>query len=137
MSSGSSDWYVYTGAGRPLSLEIVAPEEGPAALVRVRGDLKVPRSGELEEAVNQLLDAAPKRPVILGMGDCSYVDGSGFGVLLNLSRRTSSEGGALFIAECDDRALNVAGPVLKARFFPSLLEALEAAVEFEQQHPPA
>jgi anti-sigma B factor antagonist len=66
-------------------------------VVRVEGQLIVGNRSELKELVQRALDAG-ERKFVLDFGGTGYIDSSGLGALVSLSKRVREAGGELRLA---------------------------------------
>jgi len=70
---------------------------GPVTVVSVDGELTVGNRGELKETVLAQLDGGA-RPFVFDFATTGYIDSSGLGVLVSLSKRIRESGGDLRLA---------------------------------------
>jgi len=70
---------------------------GPITVVQVDGELTVGNRGELKEIVLAQLDGGA-RQFIFDFDSTGYIDSSGLGVLVSLSKRVREHGGELRLA---------------------------------------
>ncbi len=70
-------------------------------VIRVEGQLIVGNRGELKELVQRALDAG-ERKLLLDFGATGYIDSSGLGALVSISKKVREEGGELRLAGLND-----------------------------------
>lgn len=75
--------------------------EGDVTVVAVEGELVVGNRRALKDAVLERL-AAGDRKFLLDFSDTSYIDSSGLGVLVSLSKKIREEEGDLRLAGLDE-----------------------------------
>lgn len=75
--------------------------EGDVTVVTVEGELVVSNRRELKDAVLERL-AGGDRKFLVDFADTSYIDSSGLGVLVSLSKKIREEEGELRLAGLDD-----------------------------------
>lgn len=75
--------------------------EGDVTVVRVEGELVVGNRKALKDGVLERL-AAGDRKFLVDFGEAGYIDSSGLGVLVSLSKQIREEGGDLRICGLDE-----------------------------------
>lgn len=75
--------------------------EGDVTVVRVEGELVVGNRTALKDGVLERL-AAGDRKFLVDFGEAGYIDSSGLGVLVSLSKQIREEGGDLRICGLDE-----------------------------------
>lgn len=72
-------------------MTIVHAVQGNAIRVSLRGDLDLKTAGPLREALDKLADRYRDKNLILDLGEVSFVDSSGLGVILGRYRRLAQD----------------------------------------------
>jgi len=111
-----------------LHIEAADVADGPAAVLRVSGELDLATADQLRQAVGQYADSP--RPLIIDLAGVTFCDSTGFGVLINAYRRVTSAGGRLLLCGLQPRLtglLEVTGIDRVIPVHPSLVEALADA----------
>lgn len=80
-------------------------EQG-VTVIEVEGELVVGNRQELKDAVLDRLSAGD-RDYLLDFADASYIDSSGLGVLVSLSKRIREEGGELRLSGLNEDLLTL------------------------------
>lgn len=75
--------------------------EGDVTVVRVEGELVVGNRTALKDGVLERV-AAGDRKFLVDFGEAGYIDSSGLGVLVSLSKQIREEGGDLRICGLDE-----------------------------------
>lgn len=78
-----------------LSIEIGS--EGPARVVRLRGELDLAAGDDLMAALSKL-DPAPDGRVVLDLSECRFIDSAGLSAILHGAQRVADAGGSVRIA---------------------------------------
>jgi len=78
-------------------LAIDVDRDGPAHVVRLRGELDFDGVPKLEEAFNQLEGATPER-VVIDLDECEFIDSTGLAAILHGADRLQRHASALRIA---------------------------------------
>lgn len=81
-------------------------EEQGVTVIEVDGELVVGNRQELKAAVRERLSAGD-RDFLFDFSRASYIDSSGLGVLVSLSKRIREEGGELRLAGLNDDLLTL------------------------------
>lgn len=76
-------------------------KQGDVTIVEVDGQLIVGNRQELKQRVLDLLDQG-ERKFVVDFGRTGYIDSSGLGVLVSLSKKVREAGGALRLANLND-----------------------------------
>jgi anti-sigma B factor antagonist len=76
-------------------------ETGDVVVVEVNGELIVGNRQELKSAVLERLEAGGRKFVI-DFDNSSYIDSSGLGVLVSLSKKVREQGGSLRLSGLND-----------------------------------
>jgi anti-sigma B factor antagonist len=89
------DWALVS---RQMSdLEIELGRDGPAQVVRLRGELDLASAPELELALESLQPTASGR-LVLDLADCEFIDSAGLSTILHGVQRLREAGGSVRIA---------------------------------------
>ena len=75
--------------------------EGDVTVVSVEGELVVGNRRELKDAVLGRLDEGDRK-FLVDFADASYIDSSGLGVLVSLSKKIREQGGELRLASLNE-----------------------------------
>jgi len=70
-------------------------------VIRVEGQLIVGNRGELKDLVQRALDSG-ERKFLLDFGGTGYIDSSGLGALVSISKKVREDGGELRLAGLND-----------------------------------
>ncbi len=103
-------------------MTIIHMLDGQRLVLALNGDLDLTTAKALTEALDGLLRHYPLRQVVLDLGEVSFVDSSGLGVILGRYRRLRSAG----------RELSLVGvrpavrAVLEVAGIPSLMPVVDA-----------
>ncbi len=77
--------------GRPASFSAREGDEEGTWVLAVGGEIDVATSPELRRELHQLADRKPAR-IIVDLGDVTFIDSSGLGVLVGTLKRLREEG---------------------------------------------
>lgn len=87
-------------------MKVQLDNKGSWAVVSLEGDLEVAGAEQLNQVVADLL-SAKRRQVILDLTKCEYVDSSGLGALLDISKNCHRQGCALRLAGLNENVRDV------------------------------
>jgi anti-sigma B factor antagonist len=112
---------------RDMELEVNSRRERDACIIEVHGEVDVYTSPSLKSA---LLTAAEDKcsPVIVDMGDVSFIDSSGLGVLVGALRRAREAGGELRVVCDKETTMKIFRITGLDRVFP-MYNSVEQALE--------
>ncbi len=82
-------------------MSLTLTERGSVAVVQVHGQLIVGNRLELKELVGSELSSG-RRLFVVDFTDANYVDSSGLGVLVSVSKKIRQQGGTLCLAALND-----------------------------------
>lgn len=107
--------------------------EGGAVLVSVRGELDLYTVPQLERA---LRDADGAGPVVIELSECTFIDSTALGVLVEASRRSDGKAPLSIVASSPQiqRPFELTGLDREFVFHPSLDSALEQCVSLSGLH---
>lgn len=91
-----------------MDLSITSAEKVGKTLVTVVGEVDVSNAGELREAVDSALEAAPVE-VSVDLAEVSYIDSTGIGVLVGVATRAQEAGVAFSVAHPQTNVKRVLG----------------------------
>lgn len=91
-----------------MDLSITSAEKMGKTLVTVVGEVDVSNAGELREAVDSALEAAPAE-VSVDLAEVSYIDSTGIGVLVGAATRAQEAGVAFSVAHLQANVKRVLG----------------------------
>ena len=91
-----------------IQLETELRDIDGTMVLDVTGEIDVYTAPQFKEAVNTII-ATGQKHLIIDMGNVTYMDSSGFGVLLSATKRLRPEGGTINLVRCN----TVIGRVLK------------------------
>ena len=91
-----------------MDLSITSAEKVGKTLVTVVGEVDVSNAGELREAVDSALEAAPAE-VSVDLAEVSYIDSTGIGVLVGAATRAQKAGVAFSVAHPQANVKRVLG----------------------------
>lgn len=91
-----------------MDLSITSAEKMGKTLVTVVGEVDVSNAGELREAVDSALEAAPAE-VSVDLAEVSYIDSTGIGVLVGAATRAQEAGVAFSVAHPQTNVKRVLG----------------------------
>lgn len=91
-----------------MDLSITSAEKVGKTLVTVVGEVDVSNAGELREAVDSALEAAPAE-VSVDLAEASYIDSTGIGVLVGAATRAQEAGVAFSVAHPQTNVKRVLG----------------------------
>lgn len=91
-----------------MDLSITSAEKVGKTLVTVVGEVDVSNAGELREAVDSALEAAPAE-VSVDLAEVSYIDSTGIGVLVGAATRAQEAGVAFSVAHPQTNVKRVLG----------------------------
>lgn len=91
-----------------MDLSITSAEKVGKTLVTVVGEVDVSNAGELREAVDSALEAAPAE-VSVDLAEVSYIDSTGIGVLVGAATRAQEAGVAFSVAHSQANVKRVLG----------------------------
>ena len=80
---------------RELAIDVVP--DGPAQVIRLRGELDFDGVPRLEEAFERLEQSAPDR-VVIDLDECAFIDSSGLAAILHGADGLRQRAGAVRIA---------------------------------------
>lgn len=98
---------------------------GPLALIKVDGDLEMALADNLSKAMTGLLDE-PNRQIIIDLTACSYVDSSGLGALLDISKNCHKKGCELRLSGLNENVRDVFLMTRLDRYFKIVFSVEEA-----------
>ena len=91
-----------------MDLSITNAEKVGKTLVTVVGEVDVSNAGELREAVDSALEAAPAE-VSVDLAEVSYIDSTGIGVLVGAATRAQEAGVTFSVAHPQANVKRVLG----------------------------
>lgn len=106
-------------------MAIKVEKSGQLALVKVDGDLEMALADSLSRSVAGLLDE-PDCRIIIDLADCSYVDSSGLGALLDISKSCHKKGCELRLSGLNDNVRDVFLMTRLDRYFKIVFSVEEA-----------
>jgi len=111
-----------------IRLETGLKEIDGTKILDVTGEIDVYTAPQFKEAVNGII-AAGQKHLIIDMGDVTYMDSSGFGILLSATRRLRPQGGTINLVRCNtaiDRILRITRLNTVFATFDNVDDALKA-----------
>src|ERR671935_3076052 len=102
----------------------VSKEPGGVTVVQVDGQLIIGNRHELKDLIQSALDRGERR-LLIDFSRTGYIDSSGLGALVSISKRIRETGGELRLAGLDDD--------LRSLFELTKLDTLFAIAETPQQ----
>jgi anti-sigma B factor antagonist len=106
--------YKLMGMGGTTPVESIRLETGfreisGKSVLDVVGEIDVYTAPRFKEAVNEILSGEQKH-LVINMAGVTYMDSSGFGILLSATKRLRPEGGTVNLVKCSaaiDRILRI------------------------------
>ena len=95
--------------------------------VQIQGELDLAVAGQLDEVLGAAVDECSR--VLVGLGDCAFIDSSGIAVILRAHNRMQEEGNRLVVYAPTEqvlRVLSMTGLTANSLVFDSAEEALAA-----------
>lgn len=78
-------------------LTIDIGSEGPARVVRLRGELDLANAEQLTEALAEL-EPAPEGRMVIDLAECDFIDSAGLSAILHGAQELTDDGGSVRIA---------------------------------------
>lgn len=114
-----------------IELETAIEEINGIPVVRVAGEVDIVTSAELKSAINKVVNTGAK-DLIIDLSNVSYMDSSGFGVLLSIMKRLRPLGGSITLVGCcemTERMIRLTRLDTIFGLFPTLEDAVETMTE--------
>jgi anti-sigma B factor antagonist len=70
-------------------------------ILEVSGEIDLSTAPEFKRSLNQVIDEG-HQDIVVDMKDVTYMDSSGFGTLLGITKRLRPEGGSVSLIGCND-----------------------------------
>lgn len=80
---------------------------GDERLVTARGEIDASTARGLAAALDDVLDTAPAVTLTVDLGDVSFLDSTGLGVLVKAKKRAEAGGGDIVLANVPDRIVRI------------------------------
>ena len=110
-----------------IALETAIEEINGIPVVRVAGEVDIVTSADLKHSLNKALDSGSKH-LLIDLSNVTYMDSSGFGVLLSIMKRLRPIGGSISLAGCCEMTERMIRLTRLDTIF-GLFPTLDAAVE--------
>ncbi|HUV06027.1 MAG TPA: STAS domain-containing protein [Armatimonadota bacterium] len=111
-----------------VRLETAVKKVSGIPVVKVAGEIDVYTAPEFKSAINEAISSGAADQVI-DLADVSYMDSSGFGILLGAAKRVRPKGGSISLVGCSEtiqRMLRITGLDTIFGMFANLDDAVAA-----------
>ncbi len=114
-----------------IKLETVVDRISGIPVVKTSGEIDTHSASKLKTAVNRLIDAGTI-DLIVDLSNVSYMDSSGFGILLGAVKRVRAKGGVVNLVGCSEAVIRMLG-ITKLDLIFETFDDVESAVSSIQE----